>query len=608
VPLANCSGWSVTTVESSSSSSHLPAVQRRLSAFHGTQCGYCTPGMVMAMTGLLDAKRGRVSGQAHSSLSSSSRKYIFPFIHLQVTLSNVENLLDGNICRCTGYRPILDAFKSFAADAPDELKNKVADIEDLADNGTCKGTCVLSPPVNRPLTLSQNWSQPTTLAQLKTTLTSLPREAKYKLVAGNTGTGVYKHEDGDATHLVSLSAVRELRVLTQPSSATANMVLGAAVTLSEAIASMESAASAYPRQFQHLTEMADHWKKVANTPVRNAGTLAGNLMIKHTHPDFPSDLAVTLQAAGALIFVASAEGQGGTVKQVEDFLRTDMRMKIVEKIEIPPLGDNEKFRSFKVTPRTQSSHAYVNAAFRAKVQNGEFASKPCLVYGNISSQKLRASATEDLLNGKPVNKATLSEAVTRLEAELQPEGGDDPLMPSAEYRMAIAKNLLYKFFLSCLGDRVDPKAISGSLPIQRGVSSGYQHFTTDPSKFPIGQPVKKLESIAQCAGEAKFVGDAPPIPSELHGAFVLAQVGNCDLDGDPDPSQALALPGVVAFFDYRNVPGQNRASTGSHLEEIFSAGRVHYAGQAVGLVVAETRSAAIEAARLVRIGYKNIRK
>jgi xanthine dehydrogenase/oxidase len=109
----------------------------------------------------------------------------------------------------------------------------------------------------------------------------------------------------------------------------------------------------------------------------------------------------------------------------------------------------------------------------------------------------------------------------------------------------------------------------------------------------------------QCSGEAKYVGDTPLLPREVHGAFVLAKVGNCDMDGDANPSAALALPGVIAFIDYRDIPGQNKASTGSHLEEIFSAGKLHYAGQAVGLVVAETRELALKAARLVEVKYRN---
>ncbi len=100
----------MTTVEGlGSTRDGLSAEQDRLSRFHGTQCGFCTPGMVMSMHGLR-----RRTEKAREE---------------EPALETVEGVLDGNLCRCTGYRPILDAFKSFSPDAPDELKKKVGPIK-----------------------------------------------------------------------------------------------------------------------------------------------------------------------------------------------------------------------------------------------------------------------------------------------------------------------------------------------------------------------------------------------------------------------------------------------------------------------------------------------
>jgi len=81
---------------------------------------------------------------------------------------------------------------------------------------------------------------------------------------------------------------------------------------------------------------------VANVPVRNAGTVAGNLMVKHAHPEFPSDLALTLSAAGAIITVRSVSGEKRL--SIETFLQEDMTKKVLTKIELPPLQHEEIFR------------------------------------------------------------------------------------------------------------------------------------------------------------------------------------------------------------------------------------------------------------------------
>ncbi len=290
----------MTTVEGlGSTAAGLSTEQDRLSKFHGTQCGYCTPGMVMSMHGL----RKRTAAKDST----------------EPVAEEVENLLDGNICRCTGYRPILDAFKSFSPDAPDDLKKKLADIEDLAKSKKegektcpksgrpCVGSCssaALGNGFSATVDPEQKWHQPNTLQELLGVLKSIPDGAKYILQGGNTGAGVYEELASGVKVYIDVNRVKELRQVVKAPP----LSLGGAITLFEAMEAMTAAAEAEPAKFSYLRELVTHWGKVANVAVRAAGTLAGNFMMKHAKKEFPSDLFVDFEAAGAQIVVADQDG------------------------------------------------------------------------------------------------------------------------------------------------------------------------------------------------------------------------------------------------------------------------------------------------------------
>lgn len=101
-----------------------------------------------------------------------------------------------------------------------------------------------------------------------------------------------------------------------------------------------------------------------------------------------------------------------------------------------------------------------------------------------------------------------------------------------------------------IGDKADRTLRSGGSVIHRGVSRGTQDYSTDPSLYPLNQPIGKLEGKIQCSGEAEYVDDIPSGPRDVHGAFVISEMGNCELDG-VDPKPALAVTGVIAFLDHK---------------------------------------------------------
>ena len=147
---------------------------------------------------------------------------------------------------------------------------------------------------------------------------------------------------------------------------------------------------------------------------------------------------------------------------------------------------------------------------------------------------------------------------------------------------------------------------SGAKYLDRGLSKGQQSFDTDESLYPVSEPREKVEGRWQTSGEIQYTGDIPVKAGELHAAFVLSSKANCDI-ASIDTSEAMAMPGVVEYVDATDIPGINnwKPYAGTQGEEIFSSGKIHYAGQSIGLILADTRDIAIEAAKRVKIVYEN---
>ncbi|XP_043236080.1 indole-3-acetaldehyde oxidase-like isoform X1 [Amphibalanus amphitrite] len=605
VPLQACGDWSIQTVEGiGNRKDGYHPVQARLAHMNGTQCGYCSPGMVMSMYSLLQSKG-------------------------QPTPEQVEQAMDGNLCRCTGYRPILDAFKTFTGETDDSTKKLVRDIEEAAgchgsSGANCKGTCAGCPRARTALTpAGSTWRVPSSLPQALADLSGLSVGGKtIRLVAGNTSTGVLDKYEAPADGYVSLLKIPELREVTGPEPAarsgrwnSSGAVFGAAVTLSQLITELEKLSGS--AGYRHCAEMARHLRLVANTPVRNAATWAGNLMIKYKHRSFPSDVFLLLTAARATLKIA--EGRKMEEISVEKLYEISMANKIIISMKLPALDDKYIFKSYKITPRAISAHAYVNAAFVVPYDSatGKVTERPTLLFGGISGQFVHAENTERFLTGRCLSEAsTVSGALETLRGEVRPE--PDPELADVSYRARLASHLLFKVMVHTLGDKVPAHLRSAGQDLTRDLMKGTQEFETDKTLWPVNQAIPKLEAEIQTSGEAEYLDDQHEAPGELHGYYVLATVGNAVISSI-DASQALAMPGVQDFVTAKDVMGSNdNVLMGQFVtffgalgldgkmvptDQLFADGRVRFCGQPIGLVVADNREVARRAAALVKVHY-----
>ncbi|KOB78981.1 Antennal aldehyde oxidase, partial [Operophtera brumata] len=262
---------------------------KRLNHYFGSQCGYCSPGFIMSM---------------YSLVKSSDH-------HL--TQEEVERSFGSNLCRCTGYRPILEAFKSLTKNSRDDVMNKVKDIEDINDTvcpktgAKCGGTCEedskewcivdiqekLVDPKKIYLCDGRLWHVVNNVISIFNVLNETGYDS-YMLVAGNTAKGarptIYPKVLIDISNVPELTA-HYLDV---------NLVLGGNISLTDTM-NIFKELSRINDDFWYLKIFYNHLLKVAHIPVRNIGTLAGNLVLKHQHPDFQSDIFILLECVGAIV-------------------------------------------------------------------------------------------------------------------------------------------------------------------------------------------------------------------------------------------------------------------------------------------------------------------
>ncbi|XP_055537407.1 uncharacterized protein LOC129725498 [Wyeomyia smithii] len=592
-PVFSCHGMDVLTVEGigNKKEGYHPA-QQRLAHFNGTQCGYCSPGMVMNMYSLLESKKG------------------------QVSMEEIENSFGGNICRCTGYRPILDAFKSLAVDADSKLVEACRDIEDLgkicpATGSACSGKCSATDDAVRQQSIrmvfanESEWHKVYNLNDIFA-IFDVIGEKPYMLVAGNTAHGVYRRNE-NLQIFIDVNSVEELH----SHSLGDELTVGGNVALTDFMNILTDAANKN-NKFSYCKELVKHIDLIANVPVRNTGTIAGNLCIKNQHHEFPSDNYLLLEAIGATITIVESGGKTNTVSPME-FVQIDMNKKVIKTVALPALDPSVYFfRSYKIMPRAQNAHAYVNGAFMVKLNSSKNSVESARIcFGGINPSFTHASKTEQMLAATNLfDNATIQSAFATLSTELNP----DWILPdaSSEYRKNLAISLFYKFILSIVPEgqyNLKPEYKSGGTILERPLSSGKQTFDTYEKNWPLTKNVPKLEALAQTSGEAKFCNDLPTQPGELHAAFVLATQANSRI-GKIDASNALKLPGVVAFYSAKDIPGTNNfmpAGLGNQdVEEILCSEVVQFHGQTAGIIVAETFNLAQRAAKEVIITYEKI--
>ncbi|MEZ5115079.1 MAG: xanthine dehydrogenase small subunit [Candidatus Nanopelagicales bacterium] len=377
--------------------------QQALVAEHGSQCGFCTPGFVMSMAAT--HQRARRTG-------------------VTPTHAQIEDDLAGNLCRCTGYRPILAAAHRMLDDPAPGIDTAplVPLLEQLESD----------PPLHYGGPPA--FHAPRTVADLAATLAAHPDAT---LLAGGTDVGIWTNKHGRAlAGIVWLGAVPELASVEDGPD---GLHIGAGVSL-------EDGWAALTQRWPQLYEMGSRF---ASRPVREAGTLVGNL----ANGSPIGDTAPVLIALDASLVLHRA-GEERTVPLESfylDYMRTDLRPgELVRCVVVPPPDPDLRLRAYKVAKRYDSDISAVSAGLALRVRDGAVADAR-FAFGGMAATVRRAARAERAVVGRPWTEETVHDAQVALADDFVPM---TDLRASAGYRARGAAALLERFWLETR--EVDP--------------------------------------------------------------------------------------------------------------------------------------------------------
>ena len=397
-------GTHVVTIEHlSPAGGPLHPVQQAMVDFHGSQCGFCTPGIVMSLYGLWMADP-------------------------KPSVDGIEKALQGNLCRCTGYAPIVRAglaMSGYGAAAADPLvvhreamKARLVALNDgtTVDIGEGKNRIIV----------------PGSVDDLAAIYAANPSAT---LVSGATDVGLWITKFmRDVGPMIYIGHLEELHSIVE----TAGMLtLGAGVTYTEARAPI----------VRHFPELAELWDRIGGGQVRNAGTLGANIANGSPIGDTPPPFI----ALGAHIILR--RGNERREVKLRDFFiaygKQDRQPgEFVESIKIPYLPDGEKLACYKITKRKDEDISALCGAFRVFINDLGQVGMIRIAFGGMAATPKRALAVEEALLGKPWTTETIEAALPAFAADYQPISD---MRASKDYRLLAAQNLLRRFHLETTG-------------------------------------------------------------------------------------------------------------------------------------------------------------
>ncbi|KAM7325082.1 xanthine dehydrogenase/oxidase [Alexandromys fortis] len=617
-PICSLHHVAVTTVEGIGNTQKLHPVQERIAKSHGSQCGFCTPGIVMSMYTLLRNQP-------------------------EPTIEEIENAFQGNLCRCTGYRPILQGFRTFARDGGccgGSGNNPNCCMNQMKDQTVAPSPSLFKPEDFKPLDPTQEPIFPPELLRLKDTpqkqlrfegervtwiqastmgelLDLKAQHPDAKLVVGNTEIGIeMKFKKMLFPLIVCPAWIPELNSVKHGPE---GISFGAAcpLTLVESVL-VDEVANLPEQKTEVFRGVLEQLRWFAGKQVKSVASIGGNIITASPI----SDLNPVFMASGAKLTLVS-RGTKRTVRMDHTFFPGYRKTllspeEILLSIEIPYSREGEFFSAFKQASRREDDIAKVTSGMRVLFKPGTTeVQELSLCYGGMADRTISALKTTSRQLSKSWNEELLQDVCAGLAEELH-------LAPNApggmiEFRRTLTLSFFFKFYLTVLQKlgkanlenmcgKLDPTFASATLLFQKDPPANVQLFQEVPKdqseEDMVGRPLPHLAAEMQASGQAVYCDDIPRHENELSLRLVTSTKAHAKITSI-DTSEAKKVPGFVCFLTEEDIPHSN--VTGLFNDEtVFAKDKVTCVGHIIGAVVADTPEHAQRAANKVKITYEDL--
>ncbi|XP_037704740.1 aldehyde oxidase-like [Choloepus didactylus] len=625
LPICSLYGAAVTTVEGiGSTHTRIHPVQERIAKCHGTQCGFCTPGMVMSIYALLRN-------------------------HPEPSLDQLTDALGGNLCRCTGYRPIIDACKTFC---------KTTGCCQSKENGICcldqginglpgfeeedkTSAKLFSEDEFLPLDPTQElifppelmvmaekqpqrirvfggdrmkWISPVSLKELLEAKVKYPQAP---LVMGNTSVGPeVKFKGVFHPVIISPDRIEELCVVNHTCN---GLTIGAGLSLAQVKDILADVILKLPEEkTQTHRALLKHLGTLAGSQIRSMASLGGHIMSRH----LDSDLNPLLAVGNCTLNLLSKEGER-QVPLNEQFLRKSPKAdlkpeEILISVNIPYSRKWEFVSAFRQAQRQQNALAIVNSGMRVFFGEGEgIIRELSIYYGGVGPTTIYAKNSCQKLIGRPWNEKMLDVACRLVLDEVSLPGSAPG--GRVEFKRTLIVSFLFKFYLevSQILKRMDPVHYPSLADKYESVLedihskhhwSILKYQDADPRqlpKDPVGHPIMHLSGINHATGESIYCDDMPAVDQELFLTFVTSSRAHAKIVSI-DLSEALSVSGVVDIITGKELDGITVLNYVGETETLLATDEVLCVGHLVCAVIAESEVQARRAAKRVKIVYQDL--